>query len=99
MRRVQYPGDPERYRRRVARRAGRRCAATIRLLSRPPCRRDRDVWRSDRRLAPRLWRPPGQSRLLRDVLVKIEGSPDLLLGKAHLDFGRWLFAGYFLLER
>ena len=39
------------------------------------------------------------SRLLRDVLVKIEGDPDLLLGKAHLDFGRWLFAGYFLLER
>jgi hypothetical protein len=39
------------------------------------------------------------SRLLRDVLVKVEGSPDLLLGKAHLDFGRWLFAGYFLLER
>lgn len=39
------------------------------------------------------------TRLLRDVLVKIEGDPDLLLGKAHLALGRWLFAGYFLLER
>ena len=39
------------------------------------------------------------SRLLRDVLVKVEGDPDCLLGKAHLEFGRWLFAGYFLLER
>lgn len=37
------------------------------------------------------------SRLLRDVLVRIDR--DLFLGKAHLDFGRWLFAGYFLLER
>jgi len=39
------------------------------------------------------------SRLLRDVLVKVEGDPDLLLGKAHLAIGRWKFVGYFLLER
>lgn len=39
------------------------------------------------------------SRLLRDFLVKIEGSADHLLGRAHLALGRWLFAGYFLLER
>jgi hypothetical protein len=39
------------------------------------------------------------SRLLRDLLVKIEGSSDLLLGKAHLALGRWPFAGYFLLRR
>ena len=36
------------------------------------------------------------SRLLRDVLVKVEGDPDLLLGRAHFDFGAWVFAGYFL---
>jgi len=39
------------------------------------------------------------SRLLRDVLVEVEGNPDLLLGKAHLAIGRWAFAGYFLLGR
>ena len=39
------------------------------------------------------------SRLLRDFLVKIEGSSDHLLGRAHLALGRWIFAGYFLLER
>ena len=39
------------------------------------------------------------TRLLRDFLVKIEGSADHLLGKAHLALGRWVFAGYFLLER
>ena len=39
------------------------------------------------------------SRLLRDFLVKIEGSADQLLGRAHLALGRWVFAGYFLLER
>jgi len=39
------------------------------------------------------------TRLLRDLLVKIEGDPDLLLGKAHLALGRWVFGGYFLLER
>ena len=39
------------------------------------------------------------TRLLRDFLVKLEGSSDHLLGKAHLALGRWLFAGYFLLER
>lgn len=39
------------------------------------------------------------ARLLRDLLVRIEGSPDLLLGKAHLALGRWVFAGYFLLHR
>ncbi|MGH7821170.1 MAG: hypothetical protein ACREQ9_15500, partial [Candidatus Binatia bacterium] len=39
------------------------------------------------------------SRLLRDLLVKIGGDPDLLLGKAHLALGRWVVAGYFLLAR
>ena len=39
------------------------------------------------------------SRLLRDFLVRIEGSADHLLGRAHLALGRWVFAGYFLLER
>jgi hypothetical protein len=39
------------------------------------------------------------SRLLRDVLVVVDTNADLLLGKAHLDLGRWLFAGYFVLAR
>lgn len=39
------------------------------------------------------------SRLLRDTVVKVEGSPDLLLGRAHLALGPWVFAGYFLLKR
>lgn len=39
------------------------------------------------------------SRLLRDTLVEIDGDPDLLLGRAHLALGRWIFAGYFLLHR
>ena len=39
------------------------------------------------------------SRLLRDVLVEVERDPDLLLGRAHLALGRWIFAGYFALRR
>ena len=39
------------------------------------------------------------TRLIRDLLVKVEGNPDLLLGKAHLALGAWLFVGYFLLRR
>ena len=39
------------------------------------------------------------SRLLRDFLVKLDGSADHLLGRAHLALGRPIFAGYFLLER
>ena len=38
-------------------------------------------------------------RLVRDLLVKIDNNPDLLLGRAHLDLGAWLFAGFFLLKR
>lgn len=39
------------------------------------------------------------SRRLRDLLVEIDGDPDLLLGKAHVSLGRWFFAGYFVLAR
>jgi hypothetical protein len=39
------------------------------------------------------------TRLLRDVVVKLDRDANLLLGRAHLDFGRWLFVGYFLLRR
>jgi hypothetical protein len=38
-------------------------------------------------------------RLVRDLVVKVDGDPDLLLGRAHLDLGAWLFAGFFLLKR
>lgn len=38
-------------------------------------------------------------RLLRDVVVKVEGNADLLFGRAHLALGAWVFVGYFLLRR
>ena len=40
------------------------------------------------------------TRFLRDYLVQVEGgNKDLFLGKAYLDVGPWLYAGYFVLER
>lgn len=42
----------------------------------------------------------GPDRLLRDFLVQVEpNNPDLLLGKAYLDLGAWIPAGFFALER
>lgn len=42
----------------------------------------------------------GPERLLRDYLVQVEpNNPDLLLGKAYLDLGVWVSAGFFVLER
>jgi hypothetical protein len=38
-------------------------------------------------------------RLLRDVVVKVEGDTGLFLGRAHLALGAWVFVGYFLLRR
>lgn len=39
-------------------------------------------------------------RVIRDYLVlPVEGNPDLLLGKAYLALGPWVFSNFFILER